>query len=332
VPPARSIPVDGPTSSLARSVTQRVESRRGPDRSGRASAAADPRRILALQRTVGNRAVQRILQRDGITALGPRAAPRSRQLDRAVLARQPSDENVCDDPTYCTPFATAAEAASEEAWMRTWALPTLRGKFGSEVHDLWESYLSRRPGDSLAPRIFETAGNPIEESFAMSWATLDDVDAALDMVLGRLNRFPGGTLRPYATTMLALSNFLSAAEMDNRQINYDNPLSKAGNIAGQIGRSDAGPDYRKILGGSVTMTKYPLIGNSGYIDFALTAHYEVFDAIDFCPGQCGSIAEKQLTVPMSRLEASGEAYDVPFIVRFTPEKRTNREFYADFPI
>ena len=249
-----------------------------------------------------------------------------------MVARVPSQENVCGDPTYCTPFATAAEAATEETWLRTWALPTLRRKFGNEVHDLWESYLSRRPGDSLTPRVFETAGNPIEESFATSWATLDDVDAALDTVLGRLSRFPGGTLRPYATTIVGLSNFLSAAEMDNRQINYSNPLSKAGNIAGGIGSSDAGDDYRKILWGNVSMTKYPLIGNSGYIDFELTARYEVFDAIDFCPGQCGSPAEQQLTIPMSRLEASGEAYDVPFIVRFTPETRSNREFYADFPI
>jgi len=248
------------------------------------------------------------------------------------MVARTSQENVCDDPTYCTPFATAAEAASEEAWLRSWALPALETKFGTEVHDLWESYLSRRPGDSLTPRVFETAGNPIEESFATSGATLDDVDAALDTVLGRLSRFPGGTLRPYSTTMVALSNFLSPAEMDNRQINYSNPLSKAGNIAGGIGSSDAGDDYRKILWGNVSMTKHPLVGNSGYIDFELTARYEVFDAIDFCPGQCGSPAEQQLTIPMSRLEASGEAYDVPFIVRFTPETRTNREFYADFPI
>jgi len=296
VAPRRSAPVDALSGMLARAVAQRAGSPPGADR-GPATLALD--------------------------APGP---------GRVVLARQPSQENVCSDPTYCTPYATPAEAASQEAWLRTWGLPSLRAKFGDEVHDLWESYLSRRPGDSLVPRVFETAGSPIEESFATSWATLDDVDAALDLVMQRLHRHPGGRLRPYTTTMVGLSNFLSAAEMDNRQINYSNPLSKAGNIAGGIGSSDAGPDYRKILFGTVTMTKYPLVGDSGYIVFELTAHYEVFDAIDFCPGQCGSPAEQQLTIPMSRLEASGEAYDVPYVVRFTPEKRTNREFYATFPI
>ena len=80
------------------------------------------------------------------------------------------------------------------------------------------------------------------------------------------------------------------------------------------------------------MEKVPLIGNSGYIDFTLTSHYEVFDAVDFCPGQCGSLLEQMFTIPLSRLEASGEAYDVPFVVRFQPEEATNREFYSSFPI
>jgi hypothetical protein len=53
----------------------------------------------------------------------------------------------------------------------------------------------------------------------------------------------------------------------------------------------------------------------------------VFDAIDFCPGDCGSREERLITVPMSRLEASGEAYDVPFKVTFVPESRSKRIFY-----
>jgi hypothetical protein len=269
-----------------------------------------PSGVLALQRAAGNRAVQRLL----------------------AVARTPSQENVCEDPTYCTPYASYREVALVKSLLRSVALPTLEAKFGKEVRDLWDSYLSRRPGDSLVPKVFETEGNPIEESFATSSATLDDVDAALDTVMERLSHTPGGTLSPHSPTMVGLSNFLSAAEMDNRQINFSNIFSKAGNIAGGIGSSDAGDDYRKILSGNVTMTKTPLIGNSGYIDFELTAHYEVFDAIDFCPGQCGSSAEQQFTIPMSRLEASDEAYDVPYIVRFTPETRSNREFYADLPI
>ncbi len=233
---------------------------------------------------------------------------------------------------FCTPYATTAEAASTEAWLRSYFLPLMRGTFRGEVGSLWEIYLSRAPGDSLTPRVFETPGNPIEESFATSMATDNDQDDVLDIVIDRVHLLPGGQLRPHAYTVSSLANYLSPAEMGNRSIDYSNPFSKAGNIAGGIGSSDAGPDYRKIASASVSMEKVPLIGDSGYIIFTLNANYEVFDAVDFCDGQSGSPLEEIFTIPLSRLEASGEAYDVPYIVRFSPEPRTNREFYSRFPI
>lgn len=250
-------------------------------------------------------------------------------VPRSTIQR---DGNVCGDPDYCTPYPTPAAAASEEAWLRSYFLPIMNAKFGSEVRDLWESFLSRTPSSGLTPRVYDTPGDPIEDSFATSSATESDEDAVLDMVISRVTRFPGGRLRPHTYTVTALTNYLSASEMDNRPIDYSNPLSKAGNIAGGIGSSDAGPDYRKIVRANVSMEKVPLVGNSGYIDFTLTPHYEVFDAVDFCPGQCGSPAEQIFTIPLSRLEASGEAYDVPYFVRFQPEPVTNREFYSSFPI
>jgi len=127
--------------------------------------------------------------------------------------------------------------------------------------------------------------------------------------------------------MMSLANFLSASEMDNRPINYSNPFSVAGHIAGGIGSSDAGDDYRKITYANVTLEKTTLVGSTGYVSVELTPQYEVFDAIDFCPGDCGSPAEQLITVPMSRLEKSGNAYDVPFKVIFSPESRSKRFWF-----
>ena len=98
-------------------------------------------------------------------------------------------------------------------------------------------------------------------------------------------------------------------------------------IGPKIGSSAAGDDYRKITYGNVTLEKTVLFGNTGYVSVELTPRYEVFDAIDFCPGDCGSYAEQWVTIPMSRLEASGAAYDVPFKVRFTPETRSERFWF-----
>ena len=250
------------------------------------------------------------------------------QPGSARLQRQ----NVCSNPNFCKPYPTPAEAAGKEAWMRKYFLPVMGVKFGTEVFDLWAEYLSRVPGASLTRKVFETPGNPIEESFATSSATDKDQDAVLDLVIDRVSLLPGGALSPHVHTVSSLSNYLSPGEMNNRPINYSNPLSKAGNIAGDIGSSDAGPDSRKIARANVAMEKVPVIGDAGYIKFQLFPHYEVYDAIDFCPGQCGSPAEQVFTVPLSRLEASGEAYDVPYVVRFRPEPRTKREFYSSFPV
>lgn len=164
-------------------------------------------------------------------------------------------------------------------------------------------------------------------AFKSSWDTKDDMDAVIDMVGNRLNRVPGGLLREGERSTMSLANFLSTDEMANRPINYSNPLSVAGHIAGGIGSSDAGDDYRKITRANVALEKTTLLGNTGYVSVELFPHYEVFDAIDFCSGDCGSPAEQLVTVPMSRLEASGAAYDVPFKVRFTPDSRSERFWF-----
>lgn len=232
----------------------------------------------------------------------------------------------CDDPDFCTPYPTAADAAAAEASIRSWYLPIEGVKFGAHSRALYERYLSRRPGDSLAPVIFDDPTSDVVESFATSSSTDDDQDTIIDLIGRRLSRAPG-PLSDYTPTIMSISNFLSPSEMDNRPINYSNPFSIAGHIAGGIGSSDAGADNRKVWG-NVTLEKVPLIGSTGYVSVETTLHYEVFDAVDFCPGDCGSPAEQLVTVPMSRLEASGEAYDAPFKVTFVPESRSKRFFYS----
>ncbi len=233
----------------------------------------------------------------------------------------------CDDPNFCKAYDTKAEAAAAEADLRSSYLPKDRTVFGANSAKLFESYLDRHPGDSLAPVIFKDPASDVVDSFATSGATKDDQDAIIDLIGKRLDKVPA-PLKENVPTTMSIENFVTRAEMDFRDINYSNPFSVAGHIAGGIGSSDAGQDYRKIEWGNVTLVKTPLIGSTGYVSVETTLHYEVFDAIDFCPGDCGSPAEQWITVPMSRLEASGEAYDVPFKVLFVPESRSKRFFYS----
>lgn len=234
----------------------------------------------------------------------------------------------CSDSDFCTAYPTTAEADDAEWWIRHTYLP-LEGipTFGTEAGSLYERFLDRSPGDSLAPVVFDNPASYLVTAFSESGDTTDDMDAVIEMVGNRLSMAPGGALREGVRTVMSLSNFLSASEMDNRPINYSNPFSVAGHIAGGIGSSDAGDDYRKITRANVALEKTTLIGSTGYVSVELIPHYEVFDAIDFCPGDCGSSAEQVITVPMSRLEKSGAAYDVPFKVIFSPEPRSERFWF-----
>ena len=240
----------------------------------------------------------------------------------------PAVRRYCSDPDFCTPYPTSAEAdAADESIWDYYMIFEGAVSFGSDVRSLYESYLNRSPGDSLAPRIFKTDGAYMHDLFRDSGDIEDDMDAVLDLVGDRLSRGPGYPWRGSAYSSMSLSNFLSTSEMDNRPINFSNPFSVAGHIAGGIGGSDAGDDYRKITYANVGVERTELIGGTGYFTLTLTPHYEVFDAIDFCPGDCGSSLEQLITIPMSRLEKSGRAYDQPFKVIFSPEPRTTRVWF-----
>ena len=223
--------------------------------------------------------------------------------------------NECDDPTYCTSYTTAAEIAAAKNYLLTTFIPILETTFGSDVGALWRSYLSRRRGDSLAPRIFSTLGNSIHDAFSTNWSIDSEVDRVLDLISTRLSRGYGNVTQP-------LDNFISASEKQ-LHTDFSNPFSIPGNIAGGIGSSDAGVDYRKITWGDVSFSITELPTGNRIVTIEAFVNFEVKDAIDFCPGQCGAILEQSLaTIKMSRLEASGEAYDVPFIVRFPGPRNT----------
>jgi len=239
----------------------------------------------------------------------------------------PLVQRDCSNPDFGTPNATPAEAASTKAWLRSYYLPVEAAKFGANSRAFYDSYLSSHPGDSLTPVEFNDPNSDVVQSFASSRDTDNDQDAIIDLIGARLSRSPA-PLQDNVPTTMSIENFVTRAELDDRPINYSNPFSIAGHVAGGIGSSDAGPDYRRIQWGNATLERVPLVGGIGYVTVETTLHYEVFDAVDLCPGDCGSPAEQVITVPMSRLEASGEAYDVPFRVTFVPESRSKLFWFS----
>ena len=235
----------------------------------------------------------------------------------------------CSDPDFCTPYPTRADARDAEDDINTYWMSLFEGyaTYGPEVENLYERFLARTPGDSLSPITYESESSYIVRQFKDSGEIEDDMDAVIELVGSRLSRAPGWPYRTSGERIMSLTNFLSTSEMENRPINWSGVTSVPGHIAGGIGSSDAGDDYRKITRANVSIDRTELFGNTGYHTVELIPHYEIFDAIDFCPGDCGSPAEQLVTIPMSRLEASGHAYDQPFKVIFSPEPRSERFWF-----
>jgi hypothetical protein len=244
------------------------------------------------------------------------------ELTHVVQQREVSDNlcilRQCSDPTFCKPYASAVEIAQAKNTALSIFVPLLSAMFGSDVGGLWKSFLNRKPGDSLTPVVFDKPGNSIYDAFANSWAIANEQDTILDLIAARIGRI---SLQDYTETMMSIDNFVTPAEKE-LSTEFENPFSIPGNIAGGISWSDAGWDYRRILRGNVSFLKTPIIGGITMVKIETTLLFEVGDAIDFCPGACGAPAEQIMTVPLSRLEASREAYDMPYVVRFFAPNRT----------
>eukprot|EP00938_MAST-03A_sp_MAST-3A-sp1_P001384 g1384.t1 len=104
------------------------------------------------------------------------------------------------------------------------------------------------------------------------------------------------------------------------------------NLAGGVGGSDYGDDLRHFSGHLHCQAMMKEKENYVKVKCLSKVELEIFDAIDFCPGGCGTVREQILTVPFSRREASGLAYDVPLHLKvWMPTKYSEAEVAITSP-
>ena len=58
------------------------------------------------------------------------------------------------------------------------------------------------------------------------------------------------------------------------------------------------------------------LNSGGSVQISSSIEFTVMDTLDFCPGNCGGSDAQELTVPLSRYEATGISGDEPFTVTF----------------
>jgi hypothetical protein len=226
--------------------------------------------------------------------------------------------------SFCQPFGSSLVAkAVRQLFVRTF-VPAITATFGSEVGALWNAYLNRKPGDSLRPRRFTSPSSSIVRGFASSVTTREHQGSLIDRVKADLRgaRLP---IAPNRWVQVPIEQLLPADDLESTgpggtsfsDIDFNQVFEIPGNIAGGVGESDAGPDERRVSGYIAFFRTTDASGRTTDARMKTQLSYRVFDTVDFCPlgtGNPGASIEQVLTVPLSMLEASGEAYDVPFEV------------------
>ncbi len=220
-----------------------------------------------------------------------------------------------DGGEFGQPYSTWAEAFAAETYLRTVLLPSSAGMFGAEVMNLWWAFLDREPGDDMTPRMFNEGISSIAFAFKHCPEIAAVQNRVLSMVESNMASVPA--LTPNVWVNVPLSTFSGADPHDLGNVNFSNPFNIPGHVAGGTGGWDSGSDSRWVSGNVKIMRQTDENGVTTKLLLMPDFQYRVVDAIDFIPGQPGSGLEQVLTIPLSRLEASGWAHDVPFEVHFS---------------
>jgi outer membrane protein OmpA-like peptidoglycan-associated protein len=218
-------------------------------------------------------------------------------------------------PEYCTAFATTKEAEDDRT-------------------DKAEGILTSLPVSKTKAlfREFIFGGGPLRDisaDFAVDFTNSETTIAVTNLLNKRIEdaikshppAFPEGA----TTVTLNIRDALGEATLNQIMdgMKFSNPTEAPGLLAGGIGtnqrscRVGAKPsdqDDARLAEGTVIVTK----GGGGTVSVSPPViTYTVKDTIDFCPGFCGTgRLAFNLTVPMSRWEASGISGDVPFTITF----------------
>lgn len=253
-----------------------------------------------------------------------------------ILVRHPQDTNeifirMNQDPTRgmgfaqrvaaavraATPDATSGGDASmvTEALTGAALLAWELGNYGVDATALWSNYLERSPGDALAPELFAD-GSSIAEQFKHAVEIEWDQEAILIQIATGWEQYGLHDLPANTWSELPLERFLGAGPI-RRPIDFAQVKTVPGNLAGGVGSSDAGPDSRTVSGTVRVRPRTDERGHRTAIILESNFHYVIADALDFLPGNLGSLEERQLTSRLQHLEAMGNVYDTPFQVAFT---------------
>ncbi len=240
-----------------------------------------------------------------------------REIDNRLLHEK--------DPRYCTPYPNQMQAYFMWNVAMCTILPALRVKYGAESGDLWYDYLTRRPGDSLNYKLYTSSSSSVVTGFVNSKDTEEQQTKLVTWIAKGPLRKKIDELPANKWVKTPVGDLLDDKKLKD-PFSFDDVYEIPGLLAGGASSdgspsSDAGPDTREVSGEVELYREVDGLGHTKGARMRTAFDFDVKDAVDFCPGNPGSRFAQLLTVTLSRLEASGLAYDVPFEVKYKGKPR-----------
>jgi hypothetical protein len=297
-------------------------------------------RVMALQRTAGNRAVKQMLQRRRAEG---RPEPKP---------NPPWSKKGINNPDYdCVPYPSSKDYHDAKlTWdMLAWQLPdkvTEKSGNCSLVGDAFAEYLEAKgtrhtyndDGNCISKQLAEDVVahegdnkfKGVEEGLLERWRRWEPgiiwyslADKTREMEIDLIEALKG-SIQP------AVPGKLTEEEVSNALTYRKNTL--AGGLlfgAGTADHIEADSEYgfdTRHVSGTIKIKRTDDGANPNFIDVeeVFTFNYRVHDALDFCPANTlkkdsseeGSLVYNELLTSLSRLEATGMARDVEFTVSY----------------
>jgi len=253
-------------------------------------------------------------------------------------------EGCSSYPPTCNPLETqfcrcepynAIQAAVMEAYARA-AVIAGTTQWGSQVTDAFLRFLSNTPANGRVllnvPQFSDLWRSlRFDRQLQTEARAVGNLAVQRHIDCARAEGSGCGEIFPVGLTLIDPATYLTECELD-RNIDFGGggAFEPGFLLAGGGGRGRNGalniqcpPDQRIVSGTVFVERKVDDCGRTRSLrGRMIDVRWRIIDTIDFCPGKLGDGTERLLTVPMCRLERSGDAFDIGIDVSFNTEDLT----------
>jgi hypothetical protein len=225
---------------------------------------------------------------------------------------------VPDAADFCRPFSKREIDQGIDFHMQNVAEQFVNGfmrdTWGDEAADLFDKYITSTERN-VTPEIFDNPRSELVQSFIKHEATVKRERELAAIIERNLSDECGYGLQPNQWINDVLASNISPKEL-KAPFSFHGFDTIPGIVAGGVSPGPGVVESRSVKVKEALVRRTETGGTTTGIKLRVQFSFVVKDAIDFCPGNMGGFIASHVTIPFSRLEASGMAFSVPFEVYY----------------